>query len=104
MRWRGCCMIAPPNRGSAVARRLRSAGFPLSGIFRTFYGQAGASQHWHGPWYSAWLSQTILRRLLCWLVREQRDSMTATSCIASAMLQMPQCLAVPALLNALVHL
>ena len=45
MRWRGVCMISPPNRGSAVARKLRGAGFPVGGVFATVYGQAGASHY-----------------------------------------------------------
>ena len=34
-------MIAPPNRGSVVARKLRNAGFPVGGVFAACYGQAG---------------------------------------------------------------
>ena len=36
-------MLAPPNRGSAVARKIRRAGFPIGGVFATCYGQAGTS-------------------------------------------------------------
>ena len=46
-------MIAPPNRGSNVARRMRQAGFPLGGVFATWYGRAGAprpaAQHGNPP-------------------------------------------------------
>ena len=44
VRWKGVCMIAPPNRGSKVASKMRRSGFPLGGFFATCYGQAGAPQ------------------------------------------------------------
>ena len=38
--WKGCVMIAPPNRGSAVARTL--GALPgIGGVFGFFWGQAG---------------------------------------------------------------
>lgn len=48
MRWAGVCMIAPPNRGSTVARKLRNAGFPLGSLFRAIAGKAGVQQRVNG--------------------------------------------------------
>lgn len=47
VRWAGVCMIAPPNRGSTVARKLRNAGFPLRPLFWAIAGKAGVHQGVH---------------------------------------------------------
>lgn len=41
VRWKGCCMLAPPNGGSCVARRFRNLHFPISTVFGRIYGKAG---------------------------------------------------------------